>query len=189
MTIAVRRATPEDARAIAAVRIDSWRATYRGLIPDAYLDAMQLDESIALWNRVLSAATNTASVFVAEHEGDVIAFAAGNMLPERRFELDAELSAVYVRREFQRAGIGRRLVAAVARAEREHGARGVIAWVIAGNKLARAFYEQLGGALLVEQPFEWDGMPLVEAGYGFADIDALIDDAAKMPVPSGSIVH
>jgi len=61
--------------------------------------------------------------------------------------------------------------------------------VIAGNKLARAFYEQLGGALLVEQPFEWDGMPLVEAGYGFADIDALIDDAAKMPVPSGSIVH
>ena len=58
-------------------------------------------------------------------------------------------------------------MAAVARAQRAHGATGLIVWVIAGNKGARAFYESLGATLLVEQPFEWDGMPLVEAGYGF----------------------
>jgi GNAT superfamily N-acetyltransferase len=189
MSIAIRRATTQDAPAIAAVRIDSWRNTYRGLIPDAYLDAMQLDQSIALWDRVLSAGRNDTSVFVAGKDGDVIGFAAGNMLKESRYDLDAELSAVYLRREFQRAGVGRRLVAAVASAQREHGAHGLIAWVIAGNKGARAFYERLGGTLLVEQPFEWDGMPLVEAGYGFADIDALVDGAAKIPAPPGSIVH
>jgi ribosomal protein S18 acetylase RimI-like enzyme len=111
------------------------------------------------------------------------------MLAEPRYELDAELSAAYVRREFQRAGIGRRLVAAVAGAQREHGAHGLIVWVIAGNKGARAFYEALGATLLVEQPFEWEGMPLVETGYGFADIDALIEAAAAVPGTPDSIAH
>ena len=189
MTIAIRRATPQDAPAIADVRIASWRHTYRGLIPDSYLDGMQLEHSIALWDRVLTAGKNNTSVFVAENDGVVVGFAAGNMLAEPRYELDAEVSAAYVRREFQRAGIGRRLVAAVAAAQREHGAHGLIVWVIAGNKGARAFYEGLGATLLVEQPFEWEGMPLVEAGYGFADIDALIEAAAVAPGTPDAIAH
>jgi GNAT superfamily N-acetyltransferase len=189
MTIALRRATPQDAPAIAAVRIASWRSTYRGLIPDAYLDGMQLEQSTALWDRVLTAGKNNTSVFVAENDGDIVGFAAGNMLQESRYELDAELSAAYVKREFQHAGVGRRLVAAVASAQRDHGAHGLIVWVIAGNKRARAFYEQLGATLLVEQPFEWDGMPLSEVGYGFADIDALIEATAVVPEPPGSIAH
>ena len=189
MTIAIRRARLEDAAAIARVRIDCWRITYRGLIPDAYLDSMQLDDSVALWHRVLSAGPNTTSVFVAENDGDVIGFAAGNMLQEPRYDVDAELSAAYVRSEFQRAGVGRQLVAAVAAGQRAHGARGLIVWVIAGNKSARAFYEQLGATLLVEQPFEWDGMPLVEAGYAFDDLDALMQATAVVPGPGKSIVH
>jgi hypothetical protein len=47
--IAIRRARPADAPAIARVRIDSWRSTYRGIMPDAYLDGMQVEASTALW--------------------------------------------------------------------------------------------------------------------------------------------
>ena len=144
MTIAIRPATPQDAPAIAAVRIDSWRSTYRGLIPDAYLDGMQLEQSTALWDRVLTAGKNSTSVFVAENDGDVVGFAAGNMLQEPRHELNAELTAIYLRPDYQHAGIGRRLVESVARAEQAHGANGLIVWVISGNKRARAFYEALG---------------------------------------------
>ena len=53
--IALRRAMAGDAPAIARVRIESWRTTYRGMIPDAYLDGMQMDASTAIWERVLSA--------------------------------------------------------------------------------------------------------------------------------------
>ena len=74
-------------------------------------------------------------------------------------------------------------------AQQANGAHGLIVWVIAANKGARAFYEQLGGALLVEQPFEWDGMPLVEAGYGFADIDALIRACKTCAGLDGTTVH
>ena len=110
-----------------------------------------------------------------EVDGDApVGFAAGNRLPEPKFELDAELSAVYLKRDYQRAGLGHRLVGAVVEAQRAQGATGMIVWTIAGNKPARAFYEQLDAELLIEQPFQWDGMDLVEAGYGWRDLSTLV---------------
>jgi GNAT superfamily N-acetyltransferase len=172
--VTIRPAVPADASAIAQVRVDAWRATYRGMIPDAYLAAMKVEESTALWDKVLTAAPNTTNTFVAGVDGRVVGFASGMMLAEPKHDLNAELSAVYLVRDAQRAGIGRRLVAAVATAQRAHGANGLIVWVIAGNKPARAFYEALGAERLVEQPFTWDGMDLVEVGYGWRDLPALI---------------
>ena len=172
--ITIRPATPADAPAIAQVRVDAWRTTYKGMIPDAYLAGMKVEQSTALWEKILTAGPNSTSVFVAADERGVVGFAAGNMLAEPKHRLDAELSAVYLVRDAQRSGIGQRLVATVAAAQRSHGAAGLIVWVIAGNKGARAFYEKLGAELLIEQPFNWDGMDLVEAGYGWRDLDALI---------------
>ncbi|HWD34654.1 MAG TPA: GNAT family N-acetyltransferase [Casimicrobiaceae bacterium] len=187
--IVIRPATAADADAIAHVRIDTWRTAYRGLVPDAYLDAMDVEQSVALWQRVLEADAPNARVFVADRAGEVIGFAAANRLAEPRHGLDAELSAVYVRREFQRVGIGRQLVLAAARAQRASGATGLIVWSISGNKPARAFYEALGGTVIVEQPFEWDGVPLTETGYAFADLDALIAACERFDGPQVDTVH
>ena len=174
MTATIRLATPADAHAIAQVRVMAWRTTYRGMIPAAYLDAMKVEDSAALWERVLTAAPNTTNTFVAQSDGMVVGFASGLMLAEPKLGFDAELSAVYLDREYQRQGIGARLVGNVARAQMTLGATGLLVWVIAGNKAARGFYERLGAELLVEQPFTWDGMDLVEAGYGWRDLPSLL---------------
>lgn len=170
---AVRPATPADATGIAQVRVDAWRTTYRGMMPAAYLAAMKVEDSRALWDRVLTAAPNTTSTVVAEAGGRVVGFASALMLPAPKFALDAELSALYVDRDRQRTGLGTRLLAAVLAAQRRHGATGLLTWVIAANRGARAFYERYGAELVIEQPFEWDGMDLVEAGYGWRDLPAL----------------
>ena len=179
----IRRAAPGDARAIAQVRVDAWRTTYAGIVPAAYLAAMSVDANTAQWQRILTAGPNTTSVFVADDGGDVAGFACGNMLPEPKHGFDAELTAIYLRRDRQRAGLGRRLVGAVVAAQREQGASGLLTWVIAANRAARAFYERLGAELVIEQPFQWDGLDLVEAGYGWRDLDALLaacaDSAAR----------
>ena len=174
MNATIRLALPTDAPAIAEVRVNAWRTTYRGMIPDAYLDAMKVEDSAALWDKVLTAGPNTTSTFVAEVDGRVVGFASGIMKPEAKLGFDSELTGIYVAREAQGAGLGKRLVASVAAAQRAHGAAGMIAWVIAGNKLARAFYERLGAELVLEQPFTWDGMDLVEAGYGWHNLEQLI---------------
>ncbi|MDQ6917345.1 MAG: GNAT family N-acetyltransferase [Pseudomonadota bacterium] len=187
-SIGIRPARCDDAEAIARVRVDSWRETYRGLIPQSYLDAMQIDASRALWDKVLTAKSETVSVLVAEHGTDVVGFGSGNLLAQPKHGFDAELSAIYIRREFQHAGIGRRLVAEIAQAQRARGAAGMIVWVIAGNKAARAFYERLGAELVIEQAFQWDGMDLVEAGYGWRNLEALATDRPGAP-PAGTVLQ
>ena len=62
--VTLRRATPDDAEAIARVRIDGWRRSYKGLVPQAYLDAMSVEASMPLWQRVLAAPADIVSVYV-----------------------------------------------------------------------------------------------------------------------------
>ncbi|MES2068895.1 MAG: GNAT family N-acetyltransferase [Pseudomonadota bacterium] len=180
MSISLRRATMDDAAAIAEVRIKSWRATYRGMIPDAYLDDMKLEDSTAHWAKILEVASERVCVFVAESEGEIVGFASGMLLKETKLGLDAELTAVYLSPSLQRAGIGRRMVQEVAKACRAQGATGLLVWVISGNKPARKFYESLGAELLIEQGFNWDGMDLQEAGYGWKDLGMLLSEAPEM---------
>jgi hypothetical protein len=60
MDATIRLAAPADAAGIGDVRVNAWRATYRGMIPDAYLDAMKVEDSAALWSKVLAAPTRPA---------------------------------------------------------------------------------------------------------------------------------
>ncbi len=76
--VTIRPATPTDASVIAQVRVDAWRTTYRGLIPDGYLAAMRVEDSTALWTKVLTAAPNTTNTFVAEIDGAVVGFASAS---------------------------------------------------------------------------------------------------------------
>ncbi|CAL61037.1 putative Acyl-CoA N-acyltransferase (Nat) [Herminiimonas arsenicoxydans] len=171
--ITFRPATADDAAAIAALRVDSWRATYRGVMPDAYLDGMRAEESATMWSQVLLANVPTISIFVAVAGDEIVGFAAGMLLMPAKFELNAELTAIYLKPIAQRGGVGRRLLALVAGALQQQGASGLLVWVIADNQAARQFYEQLGAELLIEQPFTWDGLNLMEAGYGWRDMAAL----------------
>lgn len=182
---ALRPAFEDDAHAIAQLRVDAWRATYRGMIPDAYLDSMSVEASAQLWQRVLSAAPNRTSTFVAEDTMGLVGFASALMLDTPKLGMDCELSAVYVRPGQQRAGVGRTLVGATVAAQRAKGASGLVVWVIAANHPARAFYEALGAELAVEQPFQWDGMDLVEAGYVWRDLDVL----ARTCGPNAVVPH
>lgn len=172
--ITIRRARTGDAEAIARTRIDGWRQSYKGLVPQASLDAMSVEASAPPWQRVLAAPGDRASVFVAEGDAGVVGFAAGNRLDEPRHGCDAELTGIYLARDVQRHGLGRRLVGTVAAERAAQGATGMIAWALAGSAPARRFFEALGAELVIEQPFEWDGAPLVEAGYRWLDLPALV---------------
>ena len=172
--VRIRRAGADDAVAIARVRVESWRTTYRGIIPQSYLDSMTVEASATLWDKSLSAQSERSQVFVAEDAEGVLGFAAGVVLPEPKLGFEADLAAVYLRPAYQRLGLGSKLVGVTASALLAQKALSMVVWVIAANKPARDFYLTLGAELVVEQPFQWDGMDLVEAGYGWRDLPALV---------------
>ncbi len=174
--IALRPATAGDAPAIARVRIESWRATYRGMIPDAYLDGMQVDASTAIWDRVLTRGPrHHQRLRRRARRTRSSASRAAAMLAEPKFESMPSSSRSICGASTSTSDSGGGSSAPSSRRRATTGATGLLTWVIAGNKAARAFYERLGGELLVEQPFQWDGMDLVEAGYGWRDLAALAE--------------
>lgn len=170
----IRRAREDDAESIARVRIEGWRTAYRGLVPQSSLDALNVETSVPMWQRVLAAPTDRVTVYVAERDGGIVGFAAGNALPEPRHGFDAELTAIHVVPGAQRQGLARRLTGAVAADRAAHGATGLIVWLLAGNRPARQFCESLGAEVVAEQAFDWDGKALVEVGCGWRNLGTLV---------------
>lgn len=131
----IRQAAPADARAIAEVHVRSWRAAYRGLLPDGLLDALSVEDRARGWSARLGAGVGVT--LVAEEDGAVVGFAT---------LIDRELAALYVDPDRVRRGIGGELMReALATA----GEGEVTLWTLADNEPALRFYERFG--------FERDG--------------------------------
>ena len=61
---------------------------------------MKVEDSAALWDKVLAAAPNTTNTFVAEIDGRVVGFASGMQMPEAQARLRLPSSrAIYLVRE------------------------------------------------------------------------------------------
>ncbi|MFC3179003.1 GNAT family N-acetyltransferase [Undibacterium amnicola] len=184
--IQLRRATVADAEAIAAIRIEGWRTTYRGMIPDSYLNEMDMNENVLHWRTILQALPvkeDSLCVYVAVSEDEIVGFVSAMKLPEAKLDKDGEINAIYIRPQWQRCGIGKRMLHKAARSLQAMGCTSCVIWVIDGNSQARNFYEELGGEILIEQDFSWDGLDLTEVGYGWSDLNVMMASADAMPFP------
>jgi ribosomal protein S18 acetylase RimI-like enzyme len=170
----IRFATPSDAMDIANVHVETWRSTYRGMMPDSLLDNLSLATRGNFWLGYLKKPPEGAFVIVVEDEiGEIAGFAnAGPPRPEVQ-DYDSELYAIYIMEKEQGRGTGRKLVEATARELGRRGTKSMMLWVLKDNEPSRRFYEALGGQLLDEQQFELGEATLVEVGYGWQDISAL----------------
>ncbi len=172
----IREATIEDAPGIARVHIDSWRTTYKGIVPQRIIDSFTYEEREELWRRALSPGSRSF-VYVAEDEsGQVVGFASGGPAQQDAPNHAGELYAIYLLRERQGRGIGRQLFEAVVRELVNRGLYSMAIWVLVDNP-ACGFYEAMGGRKVYHRQEEADGGVLDEVGYGWDDIRELL---AKM---------
>ena len=63
--VVVRPARVDDADAIAAVHVRAWQDTYRGAMPDDFLDGMSIEERALRWRDGLSAGADDRATLVA----------------------------------------------------------------------------------------------------------------------------
>ncbi|WP_230408328.1 GNAT family N-acetyltransferase [Undibacterium baiyunense] len=184
--IQLRRATVADAEAIAAIRIEGWRTTYRGMIPDSYLNEMDMNENVLHWRTILQALPakeDSLCVYVGISDNEIVGFVSAMKLSEPKLGKDGEINAIYIRPQWQRCGIGKRMLHKAARSLQAMGCTSCVIWVIDGNSQARNFYEELGGEILIEQDFSWDGLDLTEVGYGWNDLNVMLASADALPFP------
>ncbi len=169
----VRRARIQDAAAIARVHVDTWRSTYRGIVSDAHLDGMSYERAEKNWEeRISDPSRNT--LFVAEDDGgSVVGFAVCGAAREDAKDYESELYAIYVNQSLQGKGLGRRLVLSVAQDLKARGFDSMMIWVLADNEYKR-FYESIGGTRVRTKEVAIGGKTLIELGYGWRGLDALI---------------
>ena len=169
----VRKASSADASAIAHVYVQSWRATYPGILPTPMLRRMnELAETLSWW-RSLCRHDHDDVTFVAEApDGKVVGFSSAG--PERggvRWRR-AELYTLYLLEVYHRRGFGTALVGACAAKMAERGAGSLVVWVLAENP-ARRFYEALGGQRNGSKTIRVGGRQVPEVAYLWPDIEEL----------------
>jgi GNAT superfamily N-acetyltransferase len=171
---AIRVADVDDAPAIAAVHVASWRTTYPGIVAQSYIDALSVAERTIAWERrIRGEAGTTSEIVVAETvAGALVGFAAGGPLRAPYPGFDAELYAIYLLREVQGQGLGRRLVTQWAPRAVARGFRAAIVRVLAANPACR-FYERLGARRVKDDSLELGGQPYAEVWYGWDNIHDL----------------
>lgn len=161
----MRRALVADARVVAEIRNRGWRIAYRGHMPDAYLDALSVDETAARWRTRL--ADEKIYTFICEHDSRAVGFVATS--PSRDEDAAGnvgEIVSLHILPEDWRKGHGRKLMDAALAHLTAEGFAEVTLWVLQGNERACRFYEALGfardGATMVEK---FDGLELQECRY------------------------
>src|SRR5215813_10558853 len=151
MKFAVRQARIEDADSIARVHVESWKTTYVGVVPDAYLASLTAEPRAEMWWEQLRA--GKIHILVAEDATGVFGFASGGKSRETIEGYDSELYAIYLLQQKQKQGAGRFLVRNLAEALRGDGFSSLIVWVLAKNP-AVGFYTSLGGSPVAEKQIE-----------------------------------
>lgn len=140
----IRRATPDDAAALAKLHIDAWRAAYRGLVPDAHLDGMDYERRTQRWRAGL--AENTEETYLAEQDAALVGILTLGACRDADVdpETTGEIWGIYLAPGCWRKGLGTLLCRYGESLLQARGYRSAALWVFAGNDRARRFYEAMG---------------------------------------------
>ncbi|MET3469350.1 MULTISPECIES: GNAT family N-acetyltransferase [Microbacterium] len=156
--VAVRRAVPADAAAIARVHVRGWHEAYTGRMPQSILDRLDLDRLTRVRRELLgheqrlderessgAARPNHTErthdlgrTWVAVTGGSIVGFAVSGSSRDDPPVAPVELYAIYVLAAHHGTGAGQALLDAAL------GDESASLWVLADNPRARAFYARNG---------------------------------------------
>lgn len=145
----LRRAGHRDAYAIARAHVDSWQASYLGLIPAAVLNRLSVTGQAVSWRRILSTDDHRgARTWIITDGALVVGFCSAG--PTRDEDDDlltvGEIYTIYLIPPAWGRGLGAELLDAAQSDLAHRGHQAVSLWVLEGNTRARRFYELNGFA-------------------------------------------
>lgn len=156
--LSFRRADPTDAPRLADLHTRSWRAAYRGQLPDTYLDGPLDAEKYAQWVEKLARARSADLILLAEQDHALAGFiSVWGDDASKAVDPYGDYPGAYVDNlHVDPAGRGRGLGRALLGRAADHAcatpglAPQVWLWVLATNAPALRFYLALGGRVTDE---------------------------------------
>ena len=163
---AIREATLADAEGIARASADSWRSSYRGILPEHVLDRIDVEHRADKRRAILRDRSVFQLVAYDVTHGDIVGYCDAG--PSRRGIAAGEIYAFYLVHHAKRHGLGTEMFERVCTWLRANEMHSLIIWVLVNNTHARRFYEAMGGRVgnrfqssvagfgVTEQAYVWD---------------------------------
>lgn len=163
MECLLRDLSVTDAPALATLHVQTFRETHA-----PHDGGPSLALRLTQWTDLLGAmAGERFAVGLDAPDGRLVGFAAGRPHDGGVPSYQGELNKIYLLREVQRQGLGKRLLLAVAERFLDRGIRSMLLFGDA-RSAANGFYEHLGAVRLLAPSGEFHG------GYGWPDLEALV---------------
>jgi ribosomal protein S18 acetylase RimI-like enzyme len=140
--LALREALSSDIPALAALHVATWNDTYAPLMTGPAVAVREQQ-----WRQAFERKDGWFCYVLARPDGSLIGFTKGVVRPEH--EIPGELNKLFLARDYQRMGLGRRLVGRVAKRFLAAGVSAMAAYVDPSNPSC-GFFERLGARWLIE---------------------------------------
>ena len=125
--IIIRNIKKDDIPEVVDIQINSWKASYKGIIDDKYLESMNREEKI----RKREQDYTQDGFIVAELNGKIVGFC--RYLDKKLKDIDCEIKALYVKPELK-----------------SRNKKKMIICCLKENFPSRIFYEKMGGKIIEE---------------------------------------
>lgn len=174
--ITIRAARPGDARRIARLDVETWRAAYAGILTTPFLVGLSAQRRELGWATVIEREPRDVRVAV-DGDGNILGFGSCGR-NRTNAEFAGEVFTLYVAPDWQNQGIGRALLLALFERLVALGCGSAIIWVLRDNP-GRFFYQRLGGREVRHKGFIVGGKRIEAAGYAWRDLPRYLETATE----------
>ena len=144
MECLIRRREREDCKAIAHIVTVSWNETYKGIVPDCFLEELKNNENLRAEKSYNEFDAGNNNQLVLEVNDEVVGFVNFGVSHDEEFENCGEIIALYIISKHKGNGFGRKLVEAAVKELKILGFERMIIACLKGNP-SNEFYKHIGG--------------------------------------------
>lgn len=158
MECIIRRRKREDLEAISHIVTVEWNSTYKGIVPDEFLEELKNNESGRTRKAYEEFDEDNNKCLVAVIDNKVVGFSNYGVTDDPDFENCGELRALYVLDEYHGFGCGRKLVDATKEELKKQGFKKMIICCLKGNPF-NEFYKHIGGKYVKDGVYKRLNLP------------------------------
>ena len=157
----IRRGKINDLETIARINTNAWKINYKGIIEDDFLQIRTTETFIKRMKEINW--FENEDIFVYEENNVVKGFVSGK---KRNEKYDCEIRALYVKPEYQKQGIGAKLLDHMKTYYKNRGYKSLIICTIKGLQ-NNPFYIKHGGELKEEMEYDYGDKKYPGVGFVF----------------------
>ncbi len=158
MDYIIRRRTKEDCAKIAHIVTIAWNETYKGIVPDWFLEELKTNEEERSNRMLINFDEANNHQYVLEIDNKVVGFVNFNKAEDEEFQNCGEIIALYILKEHKGQGLGKKLVDTAINELKKMGFDKMIIACLKGNP-SNEFYKHIGGKYVKDGEFKRLSLP------------------------------